>query len=273
MLTILIAALLGGAPQQHRISFWTDAGSGHAQVWVMNEDGSGRRRLTHLFSAKRGDWSPDGRRLVFDGRFYRTMFDFDLGVMDADGSGMRRITRGPARDTQASWSPTGAWIAFSRVQPGKEIPEIWLVRPDGTGAHRIAAGGDNPSWSPDGRSIAFGGPAGIRTIRPDGSGLRRVTRADDGDPKWSPDGRRIAFTRHLSGSAEVYVVRSKGRRVRRLTRNPLDDAAAAWSPDGSRILYTHGPDGAHQVYVMNADGSGQTNLSRDRADEWATSWR
>jgi Tol biopolymer transport system component len=55
-----------------------------------------------VFSAKRGDWSPDGRRLVFDGRFYRTLFDFDIGVMNADGSGAHRITRGPARDEWAT---------------------------------------------------------------------------------------------------------------------------------------------------------------------------
>ena len=242
MLTILIAgllggaALLGGAPQQSAISFWTDAGTGHAQVWVMNDDGSGRKQRTELFSAKRGDWFPDGSQLAFDGRFYDTLFDFDIGVMNADGSGLRRITSGPERDTEASWSPDGSSIAFTRLQPGKRVPEIWVVRPDGTG-------------------------------------LRRLTRADAGDPKWSPDGRRIAFTRYLIGNPEIYVMSSGGGGLRRLTRSRFEDLAAAWSPDGRRILYTHGPEGAHQVYVMNADGSGKTNLSRSRTDDWATDWR
>jgi Tol biopolymer transport system component len=98
MLTILLALAFGTAPARPAITFWTDAPGGHAEVWAMNEDGTGRTRLTNLYSAKRGTWSPDGRRLVFDGRFYRTLFDFDIGVMNANGTGVRRITRGPERD-------------------------------------------------------------------------------------------------------------------------------------------------------------------------------
>jgi TolB protein len=124
----------------------TDAQSGHAEVWVMNDDGRGRRRLTSLYSAKRGDWSPDGKRLAFDGRFYRTLFDFDIGVMNADGTGAHRITRGPERDIIAAWSPDGRWIAFSRLKTEGGIPDLWLVRPNGTGAHRfVAKAGDSRS--------------------------------------------------------------------------------------------------------------------------------
>ena len=90
-----------------QISFWSDRANGRAQVFVMNADGTHQHRLTNLFSAKRGDFSPNGRKLVFDGRGYETLFDFDIFVMNADGSDVRRLTRGPERDTQASWSPDG----------------------------------------------------------------------------------------------------------------------------------------------------------------------
>jgi len=272
MLTMLIAALLGGAPQKPAISFWTDAPSGHAQVWVMNEDGSGRRRLTGLYSAKRGDWSPDGRRLVFDGRFYRTLFDFDLGVMNADGTGVRRITRGPERDILASWSPDGRWIAFTRLKSEGGIPDLWLVRQDGCGAHLVVRKAGSPAWSPDGR-LTFDAAGGIWTAHPDGSGRHRLVSGNVGEASWSPDGRRLAYTSWRNGTAEIYVANADGSAARRLTRNAVDDFGATWSPDGRRILFTRGPDGARQVYVMNADGTGQTNLSRNRSDEWATSWR
>ena len=264
----------GGTPrqptagaQQAAISFWTDVPDGHAQVWVMNEDGSGRERLTDLYSAKRGDWSRDGQRLVFDGRFYATLNDFDIGVMNADGTGLRRITRGPAQDTMAAWSPDGRWIAFERQQ------DLWLVRSDGSGAHRLVKNGGSPDWSPNGRWIAFGGLGGLWVVRPDGTGRRRLTRGDDTDPRWSPNGRWLVFTGFHDEQADVYVVRTGGRERHRLTRNRLDDLAADWSPDGSRILFTRGPEEAHQVYVMNADGSNKVNLSHDRGNDWATSWR
>lgn len=274
MLTFLIAAVLAGAPPpQPSISFWTDAGSGHAEVWLMNEDGNGRTRLTNLFSAKRGDWSPDGRRLVFDGRFYRTLFDFDIGVINADGTGVRRITRGPERDIFAVWSPDGRWIAFTRLKKEGGIPDLWLVRPNGRGAHLLTRKGFSPAWLPDGRRIAFDTPGGIWTVRPDGTGRRQLFAGTVGEPAWSPDGRRIVYTSWAHGAPEIYVASSDGSRPRRLTRNATDDFGARWSPDGRRILYTHGSDGAHQLYVMNADGSGKTNLSRSQTDDWATDWR
>ena len=99
VLAVTAVLVLGSAPRAE-ISFWN--GLGQAQVFVMTADGKGVRQLTHLFSAKRAAWSPDGKRLAFDGRFYRTLDDFDIGIMRADGSGVRRITRGPERDTMAS---------------------------------------------------------------------------------------------------------------------------------------------------------------------------
>jgi Tol biopolymer transport system component len=270
MLTILLAALLA-APQQRSISFWTDAPGGSAQVWVMNEDGGARHRLTNLFSAKRGDWSPDGRRLVFDGRFYQTLFDFDIGVMNADGSGAHRITRGPARDIDARWSPDGRWIAFTRSRTEGGVPDLWLVRPNGRGAHLLVREGGGPSWALDGR-LAFDAAGGIWTVRPDGRGRRKLLSGNIGQVDWSPDGRRIAYTR-WGRAGEIYVANADGSSPRRLTRNAVDDFGPRWSPDGTRILFTRGADEARQVYVMNADGSGQTNLSRNRYDEWATDWR
>lgn len=272
MITVLIAALLAGTPQQPSISFWSDRGSGRAQVYVMNADGTAQSRLTNLFSAKRAVWSPDARRLAFDGRFHVTLFDFDIGVMNADGSGVRRVTRGAARDVLAAWSPNGRWIAFMREYEEGGMPEVRLVRPDGSGNRRVIAGG-SPAWSPDGRWLAFERPGGIWVIRPDGTGLRRLVAGEVGAPAWSPDRRRLAYTTWEYGAPEIEVARADGSGRRRVTRNRADDFGPAWSPDGRRLLYTHGPDGAHDVYVMDADGSHVRNLTPGAGDDWATAWR
>jgi Tol biopolymer transport system component len=267
---LAVAALLMlAASPRAQISFWN--GIGQAQVFVMAADGSGVRQLTHLFSAKRASWSPDGKRLAFDGRFYKTLNDFDIGIMRADGSGVRRLTRGPERDVMASWSPDGRWLAFSRLRAEGAEPQVWLVRPNGREAHRLVAG-SAPSWSPAGRWIAFDGPGGIWVVRPDGSGRRRVVAGNVGGLRWSPDGRRTAYTNWSGKAPEVYVARADGSSTRRLTRNNVDDFDPSWSPNGRKILYTHGRENAHAVYVMSSDGTRKRRLTHG-GDDWATSWR
>ena len=74
-----------------KISFWSDrALGGRAQVFVMRPNGSRQRRLTNLFSAKRGDFSADGKRLVLDGRARDTLDDFDIFVISAVSKSSRR---------------------------------------------------------------------------------------------------------------------------------------------------------------------------------------
>ena len=129
-------------------------------------------------------YSPDGTRLSF--------FDTKEGVsptgsgalfvMQADGTDLRRVTPwGFAFDDHA-WSPDGTWIVFQ-----SPYGRLYLVHPDGSTLHRIpldlasGTGALNPSWSPDGAWIVFSlqraERAEISMVRPDGSGLRRVTSA------------------------------------------------------------------------------------------------
>src|SRR5262249_5897485 len=113
--------------------------------------------------------------------------------------------------------------------------EIWLVRPDGTGKHRLTAleRSAQPDWSPDARRIAFSTTAGsgrdfdIYTVGADGKGLRRVTSSplDEFEPAFSPDGESIAFDR---GGA--IVVKQAGGDVRDLTDSANNDGSPAWRP-------------------------------------------
>jgi Tol biopolymer transport system component len=270
----LAAFPAGGAASKVRngkISFWSDR-AGNAQVFVMTADGKRPRRLTNLFSAKRGDWSPDGRSLVIDGRDHDTLFDFDIFVVAADGSGLRKLTSGPERDTQAAWSPDGSRIAFTRDTEEGGVPSLWVVGADGSDAHRIARGGP-AAWSPDGTRLVVGGLGGLRVMNADGSGTRTIRSGESEPAAWSADGRRILFSSWRDGNAEIYTVNADGRRLRRLTRNPREDWAADFSPDGHKILFSSDRSGLRQVFTMNLDGSGVRNLSRSRANDWATSWQ
>jgi Tol biopolymer transport system component len=96
---------------------------------------------------------------------------------------------------------------------------------DGSSPRRVGNGGA-PDWSPDGKRIVLTLAGAIAVVRADGTGLERVVDGPGmaGDPAWSPDGRWIAFwSDRASGEAtkgDLYLVRSDGEEVKRLTYEP-----------------------------------------------------
>ena len=203
----------------------------------------------------------------------------EIYAVNADGSGLARLTNNPAFDFGPSWSPGARRIAFVSDRDGNA--EIYAMNADGSGLARLT---DNPaydfgpSWSPDGRRVAFvsdrDGNAEIYAMNADGSGLARLTDnpAYDFSPSWSPDGRRIAFASDRDGNDEIYAMSADGSGVARLTDNPAFDFSPSWSPDGRRVAFTSDRDGNHDIYAMNADGSGVARLANDAAGNVAPSW-
>ena len=218
--------------------------------------------------------------------------DWDLYVMNPDGSGKHALTRhaGIEIDTHA-WSPDGQKIVFIRIPERSSSGHIAVMSSDGSGERKLT--GDSPwlatpAWSPDGRKIAFlkGTLTGwsVYVMNADGSGQRRLTRntlLPGGDQlrafsspglAWSPDGRRIAFVSDRDNNVDVFVMNADGTGQQRLTRNAGDDHFGAWSPDGHMITFTSGRDGNVEVYVMKADGSGQRRLTHNAGEDTAPAW-
>ncbi len=205
--------------------------AGTFDLFAMNADGSGTRRLT---STKEDDgqptWSPDGDRIAFARGDSARLF-----VISADGSGARRVTDDEAEENEPAWSPDGQTIAYSRRVPGSSVRELWLVRPDGSDRRRLTSLGgiaQAPAWSPDGRQLAFsvnltGERFDIYVIGADGKNPRLASLGNDSfEPAWSPDGTTIAFS--TAGAISVLNVETDEERV--LTDPDNNDSSPAWVP-------------------------------------------
>jgi TolB protein len=206
------------SPNRRRIAFAGGGILGKGGIWVMNADGSVKRRLTTRAGDGDPTWSPDGRRIAYRSS---SPTSFDLWVVPASGGKARPLLRTPqANELDPDWSPDGRRMAFQSSRGGRN--QIWVMTLPSGAARRLPGGRGNfsPDWSPDGRRIAFMTDGRIAVVNADGKRLRmlpsgRPLSADD--PTWSPDGTRIAFQR----GGQVLSMRAGGGDLRYVTR-------AAW---------------------------------------------
>src|SRR5689334_16716598 len=152
---VLSLTLLEAEPSEKIAAVRVFGNTGQAGLFVAASDGSGERPLLSTPDTDYDPvWSPDGGSIVFTSERDGSA---ELYRVKADGSGLERLTNDPAYDDQAAFSPDGKRLVFVTTRKGG-FPVLWTLDIATRRASALTSGngGDfRPSWSPDGRWIAF----------------------------------------------------------------------------------------------------------------------
>jgi TolB protein len=232
------------------------------QVYIVNADGSGRRRLTPLTEDV---WdfrvSPDGRFLVYSTSGGQS----PPQVVEIDGSAPPRSWPGATRHFPFiySWLPSGELLVQSEggllyrlAADGRLLTRVDLNIPDGAVADECALAPDDRTVAC--RRILAAGTADIWVAGLDGSGAVQVTQGLDAwEPAWSPDGGRLAFVGQSreSGQIDIWVVNAQGTGLQHLTFDGATDSRPSWSPDGRWIVWSRTTGAQRQLWVVGAEGT------------------
>jgi Tol biopolymer transport system component len=229
------------------------AGKGASHLRTMRPDGTAFRTILRFEAESSWDncsidqatWSPNGRRVLYS--TFRGIW-----TLGADGKRKQSVLD---VGSGAAWAPGGREIVFVQRVEESQADALFSVRLDGSRLHRITppilSEIYGPSWSPDGRTIAFtvydSGQESIWTVGANGSRLRKIAEKAR-LPDWSPDGRRIIFTDRLS----ILSMAPDGSKRRQVTPPVLEDETfqATYSPDGRKIAYVRD----WRAWVMTASG-------------------
>ena len=243
-------------------------------IYTVKPDGSRLTRLSPACSVTgpgvetkcedgaNGAFLPDGKHVVYTRatgkvRHFRTGDQIQysaIAVRDVSGGNLRLLVRSRPYEgdyLEPHFSPEGSRFVYVRGNGPITKPAgahaLFVARADGSGVRRITPwsldAGDNPDWSPNGKLILFRShergekQSQIYVIRPDGSGMRALTRFKTGTMvlsySFSPDGKWITFAKTgRGGQPDVFVMRSNGTGIRPVTRTALWDSAPDWGPAG-----------------------------------------
>lgn len=187
---------------------------------------------------------------------------------------------GLAVPTMASAAPSTGAVVFSRSETTGTASEggLFAVREGRLNQLTEDPPDVEPAFSPDGTEIAFARGGDLFSVRPDGSGQRRLTSGSELDsrPVVAANGRFVVFERRTAAGApaDLYTVPINGGAVHQLTSGAGDDREAAVSADGRAIVFvraTAGPGGVNDdLYSIRPSGAGLARLTRTaRVDEFA----
>lgn len=244
------------SPDGQKLAF--RGGGPPAGIYVMNVDGSGQTPLspnTADFGYSTPEWSPDGQKIAVTRVSFASPQNWDISVMNADGSGHTRLTNDPAFDGQPTWSPDGQHLAYRSERDGNS--EIYVMNAaDGSDQTRVTnnpAVEQSPAWQPQQESVSFEWTVPDRFGGDADEGGVIDYFEPDGFLEIHPDGFRVDFT----------------------TDTPLDcdtTLSRTWSIDGQEVaaddprIVFYDPNDCRFSYRFEDEGTYQVELEVERAD-------
>lgn len=209
-------------------------------------------------------------QIVFTCQLFKVQSMDQVCIMNADGSGMRRLTsEDNQRHYYPSLAPDGKSVVYSSYREAN-VYEIYSLDLNDdsvtmlTDKLGILTG---PEISPNGKSIVFtrgnpnNGTYQLMIMDRDGGNVKKVPQAFGWDPTWSPDGKQILFAYGPENGVQLFVVNRNGKDLHQVTNLPVLRGRSDWSPDGKSIVTYVGPSWNREVYIMNADGSNARQLT------------
>jgi Tol biopolymer transport system component len=202
---------------------------GGEKIWIGEASGKGGiiQLTSGALSDLMPDVSPDGQKVIYCS--FSKPYTQPLSLVDYG----------------ARWKVFAAW---------GEIPSIWMVNIDGRNLTQFYEG-IRPTWSPDGKRIAFYKPTGknyqIWLMDTDGSNQTQITNGDYNciEPAWTPDGR-LVFASNQAGNYDIWSIKSDGTELTQLTVQDCYDGAPACSPDGKYVYFHSFLGGSWNIWRM-----------------------
>ncbi|HEU5092476.1 MAG TPA: hypothetical protein VFT30_07315, partial [Nitrospira sp.] len=208
--------------------------------------------------------------IVFTCQLFKVQAMDQICIMNADGSGMRRLTtENNKRHFYPALAPDGQSVLYTSFRE-QNVYEIYSFDLNDESVDQLT---DRlgvltaPEVSPDGTSITFarGNPSSgsyqIMVMDRDGGNVDNIPQVAGWDPTWSPDGQQILFASGAEGAAQLFVVKLNGSDLHRVSNLPAIRGRSDWSADGQSIVTYSGPAWNREVYIMNADGLNARQLT------------
>ena len=251
--------------------------SSTSHLYVVDAAGGAPRKLFEG-DAVQPKWSPSGGRIAF---WAVVAGQRDLVTIAADGSDRVAVTSDAALDWAPEWSPDGRWLYFASDRGGSM--GLWRIRMDERSGRPVGdpesvsagveADMDLPSFSSDGRVLLF--RSQMQSVNPaaipfdpetERAGEPRVLTTRTGTllpASVSPDGQWLALSNMGERQEDLFVMRSDGRDLRRLTDDLVRDRGPRWTPDGMALVFYSNRGGTYSSWSIRPDGSGLTKLVED----------
>ncbi len=248
-----------------------------SRIYMVDFDGSNPILLTPREElALSPSWSPDGRLIAYIGyRGNRT----SLCLIDPLSHAIQEFPM-PGMIMTPRFHPTRGILAASFAKRG-DNPDIVVITPQGTVAETLVGGWAievSPSWSPDGRKIAYvsgeSGSPQVYVYDTTTGSKRRISFSGDYNtsPSWSPKGDLIAYSGIVEGHHQIFIASLDTGSVTQLTHGSSNNEAPTWSPDGRMIAFSSTQSGRNAIWVMLKHGGDARLLTELPGSQILPSW-